>query len=310
MPRWIWILFVCLTLACGAFAQIDSPNFRYVAINVPGAASTSATGINNHGMIVGFYQVGTNCQSGVPLPGCDRFHGFTIVNGKMRTLDVGSRFTEILGVNDFGDVVGVFEDNSSRFHGFLRHHTGAIQRIDPPGATLCSEFTGCLGGPPSAVNTSLTVVGGNWKWHNGVFTKLDFTTPGGGETQNWSGISNSGVIVGSLFHQDFWNGIQLAGRDFDLFPRINGSDTHVFGVNGRDDLVGTGSLPGSGFFSPHVERGEGTGDKPEKPLNPLSISFPGSPQTIPNAINYNQMIVGSYVDPNHTNVTHGFLAVH
>lgn len=270
MPHSLRTLLVCFALTCGAFAQIDSPNFRYVAINFPGAASTSATGINNHGEIVGFYQVGTNCLSGIPTPTC-RFHGFKIVSGKMTTLDVGSRFTEILGVNDFGDVVGVFEDTSSRFHGFLRHHTGAIQRIDPPGATLCSEFSGCLGGPPSAVNTSLTVVGGNFKWHNGVFTKLDFTTPGGGETQNLTGISNLGVIVGSLFHQDFWNGIQLAGSDFDLFPRINGTDTHVFGVNGRGDLVGTGSgtaLPGTGFYSPHVERGESTGDKPEIPLHP------------------------------------------
>jgi hypothetical protein len=251
-------------------------------------------------MIVGFYQVGTNCLSGIPTSTC-RFHGFKIVNGKITTLDVGSRFTEIFGVNDFGDVVGVFEDSSSIFHGFLRLHTGVVKRIDP---------TGSLGGPPMAVNTSLTVVGGNFKWHNGVFTKLDFTTPGNGETQNLSGISNLGVIAGSLFHQDFWNGIQLAGRDFDLLPRINGSDTHVFGVNGRGDLVGTGPIPGEGFYSPHVERGEGTSDTPEMPLNPISVSFPGAPATIPNAINYNQMIVGSYEDSTNSNVTHGFLAVH
>jgi hypothetical protein len=292
-------LFVCLALVCGAWAQIDSPNFRYVAINVPGAAQTAASGINNGGVIVGFYQVGTNCIPGTATPTCHT-HGFKLANKKFTTIDIpGSRFTAILGLNDFSDTVGIFEDSAGKFHGFLRHHTGVVQRIDP---------TGPLFGGAAAVNNSLTVVGGNFSWHNGKFTRVDFTTPGLGEDQSLTGISNSGVIVGTLFHQDFENGILKAGSDFDLFPRINGTDTFVNGVNGRGDVVGIATaVPGQGYFSTHVER-EPSGDKPERPLNPIRIHFPGASQTNPNAINFNQAIVGSYTDS--SNRTHGFLAVH
>lgn len=293
-------LFFCCALTIGAFAQIDSPHFRYVAINVPGAVQTAATGINNGGVIVGFYQVGANCLPGTPTPTCHT-HGFKLAGKKFTTINVpGAVFTEILGLNDFGDVVGIFEDSASKFHGFLRHHTGAIQRIDP---------TGTLSGAASAVNNSLTVVGGNFSWHNGKFTKIDFTTPGNGEQQNLTGISNPGVIVGTLFHQDFQNGILKSGSDFDLFPRVNGTDTFVNGVNGRGDVVGQANIGATrGYYSPHVERGEGTGDKPERPLNPIPVSFPGATDTNPNAINFNQAIVGSFTDSN--NRTHGFLAVH
>ncbi|HKW74427.1 MAG TPA: hypothetical protein VJN64_02795 [Terriglobales bacterium] len=293
-------LLVALVLAGSAFAQIDSPNFKFVAINVSGAANTVASGINNGGVIVGFFQVGTNCIPDTVTPTCHT-HGFKLANRRITRLDIpGALNTFIFGLNDFGDTAGIFQDSAGKFHGFLRHHTGQVQRIDP---------TGTLSGAASAVNNSLTVVGGNFSWHNGKFTKVDFTTPGNGESQNLSGISNPGVIVGTLFHQDFFNGILKAGSDFDLFPRINGSDTHVLGVNGRGDVVGFATaIPGQGFYSPHVERGEGTSDKPERPLNPIPVSFPGASQTAPNAINFNQAIVGSYQDKNFK--THGFLAVH
>jgi hypothetical protein len=51
------VFFLSLILACGASAQIDSPNFRYVAINFPGAVFTAPTGINNLDAIVGYYEV-------------------------------------------------------------------------------------------------------------------------------------------------------------------------------------------------------------------------------------------------------------
>ena len=292
------VFFLSLILACGASAQIDSPNFRYVAINFPGAVFTAATGINNLGTIVGYYEVGTNCFGEI-TPTC-RTHGFILSNKNFIRFDIpGSRNTFIFGVNDFGDTVGTFQDSAAHIHGFLHHHTGQTQLIDPSGA---------LFGPPSGINNSLVVVGGNFAWYKGKFTRVDFTTPGNGETQDLTGISNANVIVGSLFHQDFWNGILVAAGDFDLFPRINGSDTHVNGINIRGDVVGTAVIPGTGFYSPHVEAGELTGDKPDRPLRPIPVHFPGANQTAPNAINRFQAIVGSFLDSKFH--THGFLAVH
>jgi hypothetical protein len=277
------------------FAQINSPTFRYVAINFPGAFSTDATGINNSGEIVGFYQQGTNCNSSFPSP-C-RTHGFKLINKQFTTINVsGALNTTVMGVNDGGDVVGFFETTAHAVHGFLLHHTGQLQIINPPSP---------LFGVPEAVNNSLVVVGGDFSWQNGKFTKIDFrTTPA--EDQVLSGISNAGIIVGSLFHQDFWNGILKAGSDFDLFPRVNGTDTHILGINGRGDVVGNAVIGNGGYVAFHAEANE-TSDKPERPLNPIIIRFPGSSGTIPHSINFQQAIVGTF---NINNIDHGFLAVH
>jgi len=277
------------------FGQINSPTFRYVQINFQGSFSTDITGINNFSEIVGFYTLAKNCNPN-PCPN----HGFKVINSKFTKIDIpGARGTTILGVNDGGDLVGFFEATLNVFHGFLLHHTGQLQIIDPPSP---------LFGAPHGVNNSLVVVGGDFKWQNGKFTKIDFRTPGLGEDQSLNGISNPGIIVGSLFHQDFWNGILLAGSDFDLFPRINGTDTRIFGINGRGDVVGQAVVGNSGFVAFHVEAGETSTDVAEQPLNPIPVTFPGSFQTLPNSINFNQAIVGTFVDNNF--IDHGFLAVH
>jgi hypothetical protein len=292
-PKFSLLAAFFLLLAGSSFAQINSPTFRYVSIDFPGAASTDATGINNFGEIVGFYSTALNCNPN-PCP----VHGFKLVNKHFTAINIpGAISTWVFGLNDGGDVVGFFETSINVFHGFLLHHTGQLQIIDPPSPLI---------GLPQAVNNSLVVVGGDFRWQSGKFTKIDFRIPGNGEDQNFTGISNPGIIVGWWFHQDFINAVLKAGGDFDLFPRINGADTRINGINGRSDVVGVG-LNG-GFVAFHVESGETSTDSPERPLNPINIVFPGAGQTRPNSINYQQAIVGTYT--NNFQSDHGFLAVH
>lgn len=298
--RRIQALLVCLALAGTAFGQINSPTYHYVAINFPGAASTEAHGINNFGEIVGFFNIGVaNCQFGSTL--C-RFHGFKLKNKVFTRIDIpGATDTRVLGLNDAGDVVGDYRTSDNNIHGFLLHHTGALQKINQPG----SNFTSASG-----VTNSLTVVGTGitgFRWKNGVFTKVDITNHAvGGESETINGISNLGVIVGSLFRQDFQNAWQKAGSDLDVYQRINGLDTLLNGVNGRDDVVGTAAVNGRGFVSFHVESNE-AGETNEK-LKPIAIRFPGTSDTTPWSINYAQAIVGTFTGLD--NVAHGFLAVH
>jgi hypothetical protein len=291
-------LVVCLALSGVAFSQINSSTYHYVAINFPGASSTEARGINNFGEIVGFFTTGAgNCEFGSTL--C-AFHGFKLKNKVFTWVDIpGATNTRILGVNDGGDVAGDFMTSDGHIHGFLLHHTGALQKINQPG----SSFT-----TASGVNNSLTVVGTGttgFKWKNGVFTTVDITNHAvGGESETINGISNLGVIVGSLFRQDFQNAWQKAGSDLDVYQRISGLDTLLNGVNGRDDVVGIATGVNNGFVSFHVESTE-TGETSET-LKPVRIHFPNSTNTTPYSINFAQAIVGTYM----TQVPHGFLAVH
>jgi uncharacterized membrane protein len=81
----------------------------FTTIDVPGAISTNALGINPRGDIVGGY--GDTSIN---------FHGFLLSKGKFTTIDVpGAVQTEAIGNNPQGDIVGGYVDTSGNFHGFL-----------------------------------------------------------------------------------------------------------------------------------------------------------------------------------------------
>ncbi|MBV9937429.1 MAG: VPLPA-CTERM sorting domain-containing protein [Acidobacteriaceae bacterium] len=73
-------------------------NGTFTKIAFPGASSTTPTGINNLGEIVGEYVDSTSSQ-----------HGFVYLNGAFNTFDLpGSLATMPLGINDSGEIVGTF----------------------------------------------------------------------------------------------------------------------------------------------------------------------------------------------------------
>ena len=79
----------------------------FTTIDVPGASSTEAFGINPKGNIVGSY---LNAAG---------LHGFLLSKGAFTTIDVpGASFTGAFGINPKGNVVGVYS-NATGTHGFL-----------------------------------------------------------------------------------------------------------------------------------------------------------------------------------------------
>jgi hypothetical protein len=54
--------------------------FTYARLDVPGALTTQARGINNNGEIVGFFQTTSCTNSDVRVPTCPT-EGFKLVNG-------------------------------------------------------------------------------------------------------------------------------------------------------------------------------------------------------------------------------------
>ena len=97
-------------------------NYSFLTVDVPGAASTSAMGINDRGQVVGSY-----------MDPAGRTHGFVETGGHFTTIDVpGAGNTEITAINNLGQFVGDFTDASGS-HGFLDSF-GHISTIDMPGA--------------------------------------------------------------------------------------------------------------------------------------------------------------------------------
>jgi probable HAF family extracellular repeat protein len=173
-----------------AFTQVreGDPNnpFTYDGTDhaVPVDGGT-ATGINNHGDVVGYVYGSTGAHgfldrhghvSTFSYPGASSTfpeaindggrivgyytasdgnqHGFYGHKGNLHELDVrGAVSTELLGVNALGDMVGSFTDQAGKTHGFL-DHGGQFTKLDAPGATSTTAY---------GINDSGEIVGGYLK---------------------------------------------------------------------------------------------------------------------------------------------------
>ena len=119
-----------------------TPTFHGINSLLPANTNSQATGVNDTGEVVGFYQEGPNSS---PL-----FHGFTDIGGSITSFLVpGSVSTQALGVNDLGEIVGDYVDAGGVMHGFL-DNGGVFATLDPAGS-IATTING--------INDSGTVVG-------------------------------------------------------------------------------------------------------------------------------------------------------
>jgi probable HAF family extracellular repeat protein len=104
----------------------------FTPFDVPGATNTVLFAINDHGLMVGEYDV----------DGSSRWHGFLYADGQVTTLAVpfaGATATHPYGVNNKGQVVGNYFTDAERYHGFL-YAAGVFTVIDVPGATHTQAY--------------------------------------------------------------------------------------------------------------------------------------------------------------------------
>jgi PEP-CTERM motif len=99
----------------------------YTNINalLPANFNSQATGVNNSGEVVGFFQ----------YDAAGDFSAFSDVGGVATPFQFPhSTSTQALGVNDLGDIVGDYVDAGGVMHGFL-DDPGMFMTLDPPGST-------------------------------------------------------------------------------------------------------------------------------------------------------------------------------
>jgi hypothetical protein len=101
-----------------------SPAFTDINALLPANFNSQATGVNNAGEVVGFYQMADG-----------NFSAFTDLGGSITSFEVpGATSTQALGVNDLDQIVGDFVDNMGVMHGFL-DIGGVFSTLDPNGST-------------------------------------------------------------------------------------------------------------------------------------------------------------------------------
>lgn len=110
---------------------------------------TVVTGINNGGLIVGYYTDNTGATHGF-IDDAGAFTGYDDPSGTQ---------TEFLGVNNLGQVVGSYVDASGETHGLLFDPgTDTFQTIDDPLASASAAF-GIDGTTVNGINDSGQLVG-------------------------------------------------------------------------------------------------------------------------------------------------------
>ncbi len=164
--------------------NVQGSGSNYVTVHAPTGTAigdfVNVQGINDHGLVVGFY-VGND----------DAFHGFSAhtsseSNGMLTVTAVADPtippvagepgatfiFSQILGVNDSGLAVGYYQDSTGSQHGFLYNtNTGTYSFLDAPNATFTNgveitqitginnsgEITGFYSGPNGALQGFVAV---------------------------------------------------------------------------------------------------------------------------------------------------------
>jgi hypothetical protein len=275
-------------------------NFRGFTLGFTGADTTVFTGINNQHQVVGYFTVGNGLGSFI-LSNVDPIAGTAITASPVYV--PGSLGTFALGVNDAGNVVGVYFDSQGREHGFSSWQGSAYVSIDFPGAVATEALgTNKHGDIVGDYTDSAGVVHG-FALMNGRFQQVDAPFASG---LSVTGINDSRMVVGTysqggtiasfsgpLGHLQPFSFPQVSPLDVADFPAT--FQTFANGLNNSQEIVGSVSINGNppGGFAATAGL-----------FQPVSPSSALSSQV--NAVNNSGAVVGSFADKNGT---FGFLAL-
>jgi uncharacterized membrane protein len=282
----LFLLGMVLALVVTAGAS-DAPTltFKFTTENVPGAAETWIHGINNAGVVVGPYTDKANvCHSFIldgkkltklndpkgtctqannlnpngpimvvgsyePTPGTPR--GFLYKNGKFTDVPgpAGATFSIANGINDKGDIVGVYIGADNVVHGFLLSG-GRYKTINVPG----SVFTDVMGinnaghmvmywTSPSGVNNTSIYDGKTYKTINVPGAAISYAAAvNNADDVTYFWLDSAGETHSALRHQ---------GTIFKFdHPKAIGS--FAWGINDKSEIVGGYQLTNGGNVSGYV----------------------------------------------------------
>jgi len=216
----------------GTVAEAEAASFQFTTIDVPGADSTYANGINDAGDIVGDFNDG----SGTP-------HGYLKQGSSFTTIDVPgavSNYASANGINNADDIVGSFSDT----HGYLKQGS-SFTTIDVPGASYTYA---------NGINDAGNIVGSylpgltfrcasqgsaqSFLIQGSSFINID--VPGANCTYA-NGINNAGDVVGSFRGNPYSpiDGYLEQGGSFTTIDDPRGVYyTSAEGINNAGDIVG------------------------------------------------------------------------
>jgi hypothetical protein len=208
---------------------------NFATIDFPGSPETYISGINQSGLMSGFY---------IEMQGTTRIaHGFTSDGANFRTINIpGASQTRAYGINDSGHFVGFYISGAT--HGFI-HDGVSYQTFDAPGATNTWIY---------GINNHGVIAGAfqdSQGTHGFIYDGVNFTplNASGTAPTRALGINNYGNVVGSYtttvgttsyFHGFLYNGVSYTPIEIP-----GATNTYATGINDSGTVAGY-YLQGSG----------------------------------------------------------------
>jgi len=268
----------------------SSPSYTFTLLSFPGSLDTFGNGINPGATASKVEIVGTY--------GTESFlthvSGANTIRESYETLNYPHEAVPI-DVNDLGQIVGQYADNSGVVHGFERSE-GKFTTLDVP-------FAGSKGTYVVAINNSGEIVG-SWSdggisqgftLIDGTYTSLDYP----GATYTFAeDVNSQGDIVGTYIRSDS-NGNQgflLSGGTYTSIEFPGAVNTEAIAINDAGVIVGV-------YFTsdPNLTQGFVLSGGVY-----TTLAVPGEPYTFLSDINNNGVVLGNYQDA--AGLTASFLA--
>jgi len=265
-----------------------APSYTYTLLSFPGSLSTIAIGINPGATTAKTEIVGIAGQNGF----------LATVSGKKTVTETykavnyphAAQQGGAQGINDLGQIVGIYVDGSGVSHGY-ELSGGRFTTLDVP-------FTGAIATFADGINNSGEVVGGwvdsdrnghGFTLIGGVYGSFDF--PGGFDTQAFS-INSAGDIVGPYNDASgIAHGFLLSGGTYTSIDFPEALASIAGGINDAGDIVGdyctTSECAATDDWNDGFLLSEGAF---------TTIAIPGEIYTIAQEINNNGVVVGVYGD--------------
>jgi probable HAF family extracellular repeat protein len=270
-------------------AQPGTKDYQFTTFDAPGTSDTEAYGINNPGVVPGFYVVQ------------GRAHGFVWRNGSLMTVDHPDARNTLLGdVNEPGLVVGNYGPFDLQHAATYDIRTGTWTTLpDVPNLPMNIgngiNPQGIAVGSAAMGNLNVTFNSVAWIWDGREYSF--FNVPGAaGFGTTAGGINAPGQVAG--YFQDAngsFHGFLKDGSTFTQIDVPGAKDTFGYAINSRTDLAGW-YVDQQGVEHGFVLSGG----------NFTTIDVPGSLGTLVTGINQKGELAGLWFA---ANATHAFTAI-